>query len=416
MLTINLIVIFAIAIAFYSAVNIGGNDVANAMGTPVASKAITYRQAVLIAAIFEFAGAFFVGSHVTDTVRKGMLDMSAFKNDPEIIIYGMTAALVATTVWLRIATQFGWPVSTTHSIVGAVVGFGVVAKGAAVVNWSKIGSIALSWIISPLAGGIIAFLIFTFIRTMILEAKDPVGRTKRIAPFLIFSVFFIIVLALIYKGLKNLNLNLDFKAAAIIAVSVGAASAIAGKFWIDNHFANVARKNGEINYTHVEDIFKFLEILTACYVAFAHGANDVANAVGPLAAIIAVSNSQEVMMKVPVPMWILAMGGVGIVVGLIILGSRVMETIGKKITTIVPSRSFSAVFSAATTVLVCSKMGMPISTTHTIVGAVIGVGFARGIGALDLKVIRDIVSSWFITLPATIVFSIICYKLLLFLK
>ncbi|MFP4465899.1 MAG: inorganic phosphate transporter [Candidatus Goldiibacteriota bacterium] len=409
----ELIVIFAVIVAFYSAVNIGGNDVANAMGTSVASKAVTYKQAVLIAAVFEFAGAFFVGSHVTNTVRKEMIDLTQFVGEPRLIIYGMTATLVGTTVWMRIATHFGWPVSTTHSIVGAVIGFGIIAKGLDVVQWGKVTGIAASWIISPISGGIMAFLIFTFIRNFILEAKNPVRRTKMIAPFLVAMVIYIIMLSLVYKGLANINLDLSFKTASIMALAGAFLGGITAKILIERHFKTV-NNDGELNYKKVEKIFAVLQIITACYVAFAHGANDVANAVGPLAAIITVVKTNEVMMSVAVPMWILALGGGGIVLGLIVLGTRVMETIGKKITEIVPSRGFTAEFAAATTVLICSKMGLPVSTTHTIVGAVIGVGFARGIGALNLKVIGSIVSSWFITLPAAMLFTIITYKIILF--
>ncbi len=415
MVTVNFIIILAVIVAFYVAINIGGNDVANAMGTSVASKAVTYKQAVLIAAIFEFCGAFFVGSHVTNTVRKGMLDLMAFQKDPDIIIYGMTAALIATAVWLRIATHFGLPVSTSHSIVGAVVGFGIIAKGFSVVKWTKIISIVFSWIISPFFGGIIAFILFTFIRTYILETKNPLNRTRATAPFLVFMVASIIVLSLLYKGLKNLNMDMPLARALLIALAAGALAFVVSKLWINSHFKRAAA-NGNMNYARVEDIFKVLQILTACYVAFAHGANDVANAIGPLAAVLSVSSTHKIATMVPVPMWVLAMGGVGIVIGLLLLGARVMETIGKKITEIVPSRGFSAEFSAATTVLICSKLGMPISTTHTIVGAVIGVGFARGIGALDLKVIKDIINSWFITLPATVLFSVVFFKLIMFIR
>jgi len=415
LLTIQIIVIFATVVAFYAAMNIGGNDVANAMGTSVASKALTYKQAVFVAAVFEFSGAFFVGGHVTETVKRGMVDMSYFQGDPNLIIYGMTAALVGTAIWLRLATHFGWPVSTTHSIVGSVVGFGIVAKGFHVVHWSKIGSIAASWLVSPLAGGVMAFLIFTFLRTYILEAKEPFERIKFAAPFLAAAVIFIIALSLMYKGLKNINLAMSFGSAAMLSAGIALIAAVACAVIVKKAYGGIKDEKTNINYDRVENLFKYLQIMTACYVAFAHGANDVANAIGPLAAVIAVAKTGEVAMQVPVPLWLLAMGGGGIVIGLVVLGGRVMETIGKKITEIVPSRGFSAEFATATTVLFCSKLGLPISTTHTLVGAVIGVGFARGIGALDLRIVRNIISSWFITLPATMAVTIIAYKVIVFL-
>lgn len=415
MFGMDYIVILAVLLAFYSAMNIGGNDVSNAMGTSVASKALTYWQAIIVAAIFEFCGAFFVGGHVTETVRNGMIDLKYFQDDPKAVMYGMTAALAGTAIWLRLATFFGWPVSTTHSIVGAVVGFGIVARGFEVVKWTNIMNIVASWLISPLAGGVMAFFIFTFIRSVLLESKDPVKRTKKVAPFIVFTAVFVIALSLLYKGLKNLNLNLPFGMAVLYSFLAGIVGMIVSAFWIKFKFKGEDEGNDPVNYARVESMFKILQIMTACYVAFAHGANDVANAIGPLAAVLEIANNGEVGMNVPIPMWVLAMGGAGIVIGLLVLGRKVMETIGKKITEIVPSRGFSAEFATATTVLICSKLGLPVSTTHTIVGSVIGVGIARGIGALNLGVIREIVASWFITLPATIILTIFVYKGLLFI-
>ncbi len=409
MFGMDTIVILAVLLAFYSAMNIGGNDVANAMGTSVASKALTYWQAIIVAAVFEFCGALFVGAHVTETVRSGMLDMKYFENDPRAVMYGMTAALAGTAIWLRFATFFGWPVSTTHSIVGAVVGFGIVARGFEVVKWTKISSIVASWLISPIAGGIMAFFIFTFIRSVLLESKDPVKRTKKVAPLIVFTAVFVIALSLLYKGLKNLNLDLPFGTAVFYSALAGVGAMILSTVWIKYKFKGNDEGNDPVNYARVEGMFKILQIMTACYVAFAHGANDVANAIGPLAAVLSIANTGEVGMKVPIPIWVLGMGGVGIVIGFLVLGRKVMETIGSKITEIVPSRGFSAEFATATTVLICSKLGLPVSTTHTIVGSVIGVGMARGIGALNLGVIREIIASWFITLPATIILTIVVY-------
>ncbi len=398
----------AIAAGLYMAMNIGGNDVANAMGTSVGSGALTFKQAILVAAIFEFAGAVLVGSHVTNTIRKGIITPEAFASQPELLMYGMLAALLAGGIWLQIATAFGLPVSTTHSIIGAILGFGIISStGGGNVQWGKVASIVMSWVISPVMGGLIAFFMFTLIRKAILLKKNPAGPTKRLAPFLIALVIFILVLSFIYKGLKNLHLDLPLGQAVTYALAAAVVAALLAHFTLPSL---ERRMNGELKF--VERIFRDLQILTACYVAFAHGANDVANSIGPLAAILNIMKSGSVAMKVQVPTWVLAMGGGGIVLGLAIWGRNVIETVGKKITEMTPSRGFSAEFGAATTVLVCSKLGLPISTTHTLVGSVIGVGFARGIAALNLHVIRNIIYSWIITMPVTGVIAIILYKLL----
>ncbi|GBD92698.1 low-affinity inorganic phosphate transporter 1 [bacterium BMS3Abin05] len=389
------------------AMNIGGNDVANAMGTSVGSKALTFKQAVIVAAIFEFAGSVLVGSHVTNTIRKGIVNPLHFASSPEILLLGMLAALFSAALFLQLATALGLPVSTTHSIVGAVIGFSLIAKGFSSVDWTKFIQIFLSWIISPLAGASIAFLTFTLVRIKILDKVHPEKEAKKYAPFLIFLVFAILFLSFVYKGLKNLHLDLPFSTALGYSVIAAAILAVISSF-----FFRRMRANGRNQADFVENIFKYLQIVTACYVAFAHGANDVANAIGPLAAIISILSTHSVVMKVSVPFWILAFGGAGIVIGLILFGMNVIKTVGEKITEITPSRGFSAEFGAATTVLVFSRLGLPISTTHTLVGAVIGVGLARGIGSLNMLVIRDIVASWFITLPATAVLSMGIFEIL----
>ncbi|MDQ7063400.1 MAG: anion permease [candidate division KSB1 bacterium] len=398
----------AVAAGLYMAMNIGGNDVANAMGTSVGSGALTFKQAILVAAIFEFAGAVLVGSHVTNTIRKGIVAPEAFANHPELLMYGMLAALLAGGLWLQLATALGLPVSTTHSIVGAILGFGIISGGGVnTVAWSKVATIVMSWVISPVMGGLIAFFMFTLVRKSILLKKNPAAPTKRLAPFLIALVIFILVLSFIYKGLKNLHLDLPLGQAVLFAFIAATGAGLLAHFTLPSL---ERRMNGELKF--VERIFRDLQILTACYVAFAHGANDVANSIGPLAAILNIMKTGSVAMKVQVPTWVLAMGGGGIVLGLAIWGRNVIETVGKKITEMTPSRGFSAEFGAATTVLVCSKLGLPISTTHTLVGSVIGVGFARGIAALNLRVIRNIVYSWIITMPVTGVITILLYKLL----
>ena len=398
----------ATAACLYMAWNIGANDVANAMGTVVGSRAVTLRQAVILAAIFEFAGAFLVGGHVTNTVRKGIISPDVFQGQTDIFVLGMLAALLAAGVWLNLATFLGLPVSTTHSIIGAIVGFGLLVGGISAVNWGKLGSVVLSWFISPFVGGAVAFLTFTFIKRTVLSSWNPVRAARRVVPILFFPVVAVLVLALVYKGLKNLHLDISFPKAVLLATVVGIFGSMIMSMILARKYASRPKRRVDA-FAQVEGIFKNLQIMTGCYIAFAHGANDVANAIGPFAAIVAVFKTGDLAMNVPVPMWVLGLGGLGIVVGLGTWGYKVIETIGKKITVITPSRGFSAEFATATTVLVCSKMGLPVSTSHTLVGSVIGVGMARGIAALNLKVVRNIVNSWLITVPATAVVTIVIF-------
>ncbi|CAI2718850.1 inorganic phosphate transporter [Nitrospina watsonii] len=404
------LLIFAVVACVYMACNIGANDVANAMGTSVGARSLTFRQAVLVAAVAEFAGALLVGGHVSDTVRKGMVDPALFADEPMDLVFGMIASLVAAAIWLNIASYLGWPVSTTHSIIGAVVGFGLVARGLVAVQWMKVGSIVLSWIVSPLMGGIVAFLIFRFITVKIFDKHNAVAAAKRVVPYLVFLVFVILANSMMYKGLKNLHLNLDFTRALTLSLLVGAVAYLIARMLV-NKVTPPPTDDIHQQFQTTEHVFKYLQIITAFYVAFAHGANDVANAVGPLAAVVAILDSGAVHMKVEMPIWILGMGGTGIVFGLLIWGARVMETVGKRITEITPSRGFAAEFGAATVVLICSKMGLPISTTHTLVGSVIGVGMARGLASLNLNIIRQIIVSWFATVPFTAVLSMMVYEI-----
>jgi PiT family inorganic phosphate transporter len=349
------------------ACNIGANDVANAMGTSVGSKALTFKQAIMIAAVAEFVGAFFVGGEVSDTIRKGMLDPSVFDAVPYHLVYGMISALIAAAVWLHIASFLGWPVSTTHSIVGGVVGFGIIAGGVGVINWEKINQVVISWIVSPFMGGFVAFIVFTFISKYIFRKRNPLYFAKLFLPYMVFVVFVILTNAMVYKGLKNLHLDLSFNHALTISLVVGfVAFSIAKYLTVKIHFDPSWDIQKQFHET--ENIFKYLQILTAFYVAFAHGSNDVANAVGPLAAVVAILEDGQVNMKVVMPVWILGLGAGCIVLGLLVWGAKVMATVGEKITELTPSRGFAATFGAATVVLICSKMGLPISTTHTLVG------------------------------------------------
>lgn len=403
---------FAVIACIYMACNIGANDVANAMGTSVGSKALTFKQAIMIAAVAEFIGAFFVGGHVSDTIRKGMLDPTIFEAVPYHLVYGMISALIAAALWLHIASYLGWPVSTTHSIVGGVVGFGVIAGGMDVINWGKMGQVVLSWVVSPVMGGLVAFCVFKFISKKVFSKRTPLVHAKNLLPYMVFCVFVILANAMVYKGLKNLHLNLSFSSALVISLAVGSLAFLVAKFFAGKITYNTSW-DLQKQFLETENIFKYLQVLTAFYVAFAHGSNDVANAVGPLAAVVGILKDGHVHMKVIMPLWILGLGGGFIVFGLLIWGARVMKTVGENITELTPSRGFAATFAAATVVLICSKMGLPISTTHTLVGSVIGVGMARGLPTLNLAIVKMIMVSWVSTIPFTAIISMLCYKIFL---
>ena len=394
-------ILMAMAVVFglYMTWGIGANDVANAMGTSVGSGAITVKQAIIIAAIFEFAGAFIAGGNVTATIRKGIIDPASIAGSPEILVFGMLAALLAAAVWLMIASAKGWPVSTTHSIVGAVIGFAVVGIGVDAVQWGKVGQIAASWLVSPLLGGVIAFLLMMSIRRLILNTENPFESAKRWGPGYIFLVGFIISLVTLFKGLKHLNIELTVGMSFVVAMIFGVVLAVVGWFLI-NRVKVDPGADRDFHFASVEKVFTPMMIFTACAMAFAHGSNDVANGIGPLAAVVSIIQSGgEVSQKAALPLWILALGGAGIVIGLATMGYRVMQTIGSGITQLTPSRGYCATLAAAATVVLASRTGLPVSTTHIAVGAVIGVGLARGIGAIDLRVIGGIVVSWLVTLP-----------------
>ena len=392
--------VMAVIFGLYMTWGIGANDVANAMGTSVGSGAITVKQAILIAAIFEFAGAFIAGGSVTATIRKGIIDPSAISGSPELLVYGMLAALLAAAIWLMVASYRGWPVSTTHSIVGAIVGFAIAGIGMDAVNWGKISQIVASWIVSPLLGGVIALVLMLSIRKLILNADNPFAKAKTYGPFYVFLVGFIVSLVTLFKGLKHLKLEFSMGESFIIAVIFGLVVAFIGRLMI-NRVKVDESADREFHFASVEKAFVPMMIFTACAMAFAHGSNDVANGIGPLAAVVSIVQSGgEVGQKASLPIWILILGGAGIVVGLATMGWKVMQTIGTKITELTPTRGYCATLAAATTVVLASKTGLPVSTTHIAVGAVMGVGLARGLGALDLRVIGNIVISWVVTLPA----------------
>lgn len=393
-------VVMAMIFGLFMTWGVGANDLANAMGTSVGAGAVTVKQAIGIAIVFEFLGAVLAGGHVTQTIRKGIIDPTSIIGNPEILVFGMLASLLAAAVWLMIASAKGWPVSTTHSIVGAIVGFAIVGIGPEAVKWDKIMSVVVSWVISPAVGGVISFLLVMSTRKLILDTDTPLQNAKKYAPFYVFLVGFIISLVTMFKGLKQLNLDLSIGGSIFAAICFGVLTAFIGWLFIRN-----VKEHGDddrtFQFASVEKVFTPMMLFTACSMAFAHGSNDVANGIGPLAAVVSIVGSGgEVLQKAPLPIWILLIGGAGIILGLITLGYRVMLTVGKKITELTPSRGFCAELAAASTVVIASRTGLPVSTTHILVGAVLGVGLARGIGALDLRVVLNIIVSWVVTLPA----------------
>ena len=407
-------ILLALAILFglYMAWGIGANDVANAMATSVGSKAITIKQAIVIAAIFEFLGAFLAGGEVTATIRKGILDAEAI-GDANILLYGMLSALLAAAVWLTVASRVGWPVSTTHSIVGAIVGFALVAIGLEAIYWSKITQIAASWVVSPVLSGLVGFCLILSVRYLILDTAHPKKRARIVVPFYVFLTTLVIALVTFLKGLKHVGLEISSLNAILYSLGLGVVIAVGSSLLIRarvNASAESLASDHEAN--EVERIFVVLMIVTASAMAFAHGSNDVANAIGPVAAIISIVETGEVTQSSKVPVYVLLVGGVGIVVGLATYGARVIATVGSRITELTPSRGFAATLAAASTVVLASYTGLPISTTHTLVGAVLGVGLARGLEALDLGVVRSIFVSWIVTLPAGAALAALFYLIL----
>ncbi|MFT5143169.1 MAG: PiT family inorganic phosphate transporter [Rhodothermales bacterium] len=389
----------AAVFGLYMTWGIGANDVANAMGTSVGSGAITVKQAILIAAVFEFAGVMLAGGHVTETVRKGIIDPAPILETPELLIYGMLASLLAAGLWLMIASAKGWPVSTTHSIIGALVGFALVGIGEDAIQWEKVWQILASWVVSPLVGGTIAFLVIISIRRLILDTAEPFKNAKKWGPVYVFLVGFLISLVTLFKGLTHLDIELTVSMSFFWSVVIGAVTGFISWLFIRRKQIDL-EADREFQFSSVERVFVPMQVFTACAMAFAHGSNDVANGIGPLAAVVSIVNtSGEVAQTAGVPLWILALGGAGIVIGLATMGYRVMRTIGKQITELTPTRGFAAELAAAATVVLASRTGLPVSTTHILVGAVMGVGLSRGIAALDLRVVGRIVLSWIVTLP-----------------
>lgn len=405
-LYITLAAVFGIFMAW----GIGANDVANAMATSVGSRALTIKQAILVAAVFEFLGAVLAGGEVTGTIRKGIVDASLLSGTPELLVYGMLAALLAAGTWLLVASKKGWPVSTTHSIVGAIVGFAAVGIGIDAVQWGKVGTIVMSWVVSPLTAGFIAYVIYRSVQRLILSHEDPLARAKRYVPVYIFFAAFTITLVTILKGLKHVGLDISVRGSYLLATGIALAIALIGAYFISRIQPDKKAEKAQ-HFITVERVFGVLMIVTACSMAFAHGSNDVANAIGPVAAVISVAQSGVVGSQSPLPIWVLLLGGGGIVIGLATFGRHVIATVGERITQLTPSRGFAAELAAATTIVIASGTGIPISTTHTLVGAVLGVGMARGIEAIDLRVVSRIFVSWVVTIPAGAILAIVFFFL-----
>ncbi len=400
--------ILAVGLGFYMAWAIGANDVANAMGTSVGSRALTLVQAVVIAAVFEFLGAFLVGGHVTKTIQGGILEPSLAAQHPDLIVYGMLASLAGAATWLLAASRMGWPVSTTHSIVGAIAGFGLVALGVEGVEWGRLLPIFASWVISPVFSGVVAYLLFILIRRTILDHANPIAQVQRWGPAYVAAVVVVMGLVTLYKGLKNLNLDFTLGEAvlltsALAALFAGIAAVLLRRIPID------PEADRDFHYATVERMFAILMAASACAVAFAHGSNDVANAIGPLAAIFNIQETGRVSATSPIPPGLLLIGAVGIVLGLATMGRRVMATVGERITQLTPTRGYAAQFAAAAIIVVASRLALPVSTTHVLVGAVFGVGLARGIGALDYRVVGTIIVSWVVTIPAGAILTMFFY-------
>lgn len=466
-MSLDTILIIAVLLSgFYMAWNIGANDVANAMGTSVGSGALTLRKAVVVAGILEFCGAFFLGSSVSQTVQKGLVNPDVFAADPTVLLLGMLASLLATALWLQTASYFGWPVSTTHAIIGAILGFGVIIGGVHSVMWHEVAKVASSWVISPVMSGILAFFLFSLVQRVVLFAPQPIQASKRAIPLFASLLILTFFLSSLMNGLGSMNVALRSSDTVLISLIIAIGTYILAYMFlhrktktmesvtlpnstthlyslskVQKHLQRVklsskGERREEVasilrdirkvtdkvrneagfhktnsDYQIVEKLFSKLQILSAMYIAFAHGANDVANAIGPVAAALEIIREGMLKATSQVPSWLLALGGAGIVVGLATWGWRVMETIGKKITELTPTRGFCAEFGAATTILLASRLGLPISTTHCIVGAVLGVGIARGISALNMRTVREIVLSWVITIPASAIVSVILFFL-----
>lgn len=406
MLSESMVLVIGYVFGFYMSWNIGANDVANSMASAVGAKAITIRQAVFIAGILNCVGATFIGAHVTNTIRKGIVSTDVLA-DPHLALIGALSALLAAALWVSFATWRSLPVSTTHSIVGAMIGFGIMAGGMAVINWGQLGAVVASWVISPVFSLIIGWSMFKIIVKCVLRREDAVQWAIRLSPFFIGAAVFVVVLSFLFKTPLGKTFSIQTPGALAVGIVTAALVGLFGQGLLKRFVPRDDRGT--------EEVFRKIQIGTSCYVALAQGANDVANAIGPLAVIYFLVKTGTVGTQVPVPLFLLLFGGIGIACGIGMAGHRVMDTIGNKITTLTNTRGFSVDFAAATTVLLASKMGLPVSTTHAAVGGVMGVGLARGIEAVNFGIMYKIVLYWILTVPAAALTSMAIFKILEFL-
>ncbi len=402
----DLIFYLSMAAGLLMAFSLGANDLANAMATAVGSGALSVRQAVLIAAPLTFVGAVFLGAHVTATITRGVVNPEHIA-DPKIMVLGMFSALLAASLWVLIASLAALPVSTTHSIVGSILGFGLVAGGPEVVNWLILLVVVLSWVISHLFAGAIAYLIFTHIRRFIFYQKHYLQQAGKWAPRWIGLTVLILGFSFLFKTPLGEAIDLSMPVAVILIFMLAVLA-----WMIFRYLINKATRHMEQKVENVEGIFRRLQIMTSSYVSLSLGANDVANAVGPVAVIYIIVRQQALVAEAEIPVFLLVIGGLGIAAGIALLGSRVIRTVGTRITTLTNTRGFSVNYGSATAVLVASLLGMPVSTTHACVGGVTGVGLARGFSAIDLKVLWRIMAYWVLTVPIAALTSIVIFQLL----
>ncbi len=392
---------------------VGANDLANVMSTTMGSKAISVRQAIIIAIIFEFAGAFLAGGQVTSTIRSGIIDTSSLANQPNLLVYGMLAVLLAGSSWMALASYFGLPVSITHTIIGSIVGFGLMVAGIHGVQWHMVLPIALSWLTSPFIAGIFGFLLFLSVQRLVLISAHPLRNAKRYVPVCMFVICFILSSDAVLRGIHHITtVNVSDGLGVLLALIIAILLTIIGTV-VTSRIKLPADSNRKTQFYYVEKVFSVLMLFTAAAMVFAHGSNDVANAVGPMAVVVTMAQSGEkaISQASALPLWILFLGCSGVVIGLLMYGKKVITTVGSSITALTPSRAFAATFAAALTVVAATATGIPVSATQTLVGGVLGVGLARGIGALNLYVIRNIFMSWIITIPAGAILTIIYFNL-----
>lgn len=408
------ILVFGIILCFLMTWGVGANDLANVMSTTMGSKAVTVRTAISIAIIFEFAGAFLGGAHVVETMKDGIINTQLLSNEPKILILGMLSVLTACTIWMNLASFFGVPVSITNALVGSVVGFGALALGPQAVHWSQVYHIALGWITSPLIAGLTSYALFLTIQSTIFVASDPLRRAEWMMPIYLFLTGLVLAYMIILKGLTHFHVHYSFISGFVISFSTSGIITLLGII-ILNRLPERPTLKRKDRFNQIEKYFGILMAMTACIMVFAHGSNDVALATSPLNQIFSYSQIKNFNFEPSqLTSMTLLFGCVGVVAGFLIYGRKVIETVGSGITALTPSRAFAATLSAATTVIIANTLGLPVSATQTLVGAVLGVGLARGIGALNLVVIRNIFMSWIITLPAASLMSLIIFKILMY--